>query len=547
MRLVVVIAVMLLSGCAQSGTPAWPFGPSGSPTSTSTEVGSASSHASSTPDSSMPTSAPPSDCGPSTTPGGRAASPSPLWATLEDIHGRVRNSVGIVLVDWQGQIANPAPTFMLRPSANFAYPVTATLHANGARLMFDQPSATGASGPSKQLTFASAAPQPFRLSIFPDHAGGDEDYTLNVTLAPRSGSSVSFEVPIHVIDQDTPWPDDFHVSLDFTKDQTGFFANASHRAVLQAVADDWGYFFDGGGLDPVTAGTEETWIWNPTGFQPGNGYFVNNSATYTGYLLYVYGIHSSEQRSGGEASHAGGTQSRGGVAEPTKRSGALEVETAGNYNALGWRSSTDDAGWADSSNLGDEVNDLYSIAHHEMGHALAFNGAHPAFAAAKSAGSISSDAVRAYYGGNLSIDGTDHFAGAIDPLSGYGAFGNEYYTLMPMARWLPTRLDLLAAEAVGHPLRSTSAFQSLSARDQWLPGACVGKAYSHALVGAGGVPAYDWSIESGTLPAGLTLDWTTGIISGSPTAPGMAELTVRLRDANPAEAGVQFHVHLTVT
>jgi hypothetical protein len=45
----------------------------------------------------------------------------------------------------------------------------------------------------------------------------------------------------------------------------------------------------------------------------------------------------------------------------------------------------------------------------------------------------------------------------------------------------------------------------------------VGTAYSSALAATGGTAPYHWSVSSGTLPAGLTLDATSGRISGTPS------------------------------
>jgi len=51
-----------------------------------------------------------------------------------------------------------------------------------------------------------------------------------------------------------------------------------------------------------------------------------------------------------------------------------------------------------------------------------------------------------------------------------------------------------------------------------LPAATVGQAYSYQLTENGGVPPITWSVTSGSLPAGLNLNSSTGVISGTPTA-----------------------------
>lgn len=61
-----------------------------------------------------------------------------------------------------------------------------------------------------------------------------------------------------------------------------------------------------------------------------------------------------------------------------------------------------------------------------------------------------------------------------------------------------------------------------------LPGGKVGEAYSRTLAARGSVPI-TWSIESGSLPAGLTLSGNT--ISGTPTAAGTFTFTVKASNA----------------
>jgi YVTN family beta-propeller protein len=73
-----------------------------------------------------------------------------------------------------------------------------------------------------------------------------------------------------------------------------------------------------------------------------------------------------------------------------------------------------------------------------------------------------------------------------------------------------------------------------------LPGGTVGAAYS-ATVEATGVAPIVWTVRSGALPAGLTLDASTGVISGTPTSPGSATFTVMAK----SDAGADFQT-LTV-
>jgi hypothetical protein len=58
-----------------------------------------------------------------------------------------------------------------------------------------------------------------------------------------------------------------------------------------------------------------------------------------------------------------------------------------------------------------------------------------------------------------------------------------------------------------------------------LPNGTVGAAYSQTLTATGTAPI-TWTLDSGTLPAGLTLS-IAGVISGTPTAAGTATFTVK--------------------
>lgn len=72
--------------------------------------------------------------------------------------------------------------------------------------------------------------------------------------------------------------------------------------------------------------------------------------------------------------------------------------------------------------------------------------------------------------------------------------------------------------------------QSLSITTPSLPNATVGQAYSATLAGTGGQTPYRWAVYSGSLPTGLTLNQTTGVISGTPTVAGTINFQILLRE-----------------
>jgi sugar lactone lactonase YvrE len=58
----------------------------------------------------------------------------------------------------------------------------------------------------------------------------------------------------------------------------------------------------------------------------------------------------------------------------------------------------------------------------------------------------------------------------------------------------------------------------------------AGAPFSQTLTGGGGHGPYTWTVASGSLPAGLTLNATNGTITGTPQAAGTTSFTVRLAD-----------------
>lgn len=79
-----------------------------------------------------------------------------------------------------------------------------------------------------------------------------------------------------------------------------------------------------------------------------------------------------------------------------------------------------------------------------------------------------------------------------------------------------------------------------------LPSGVVGTPYSQTLMASGGTPPYTWSILTGSLPGGLSLTPSTGVISGTPTAAGTFSFTAQVTDADEAGATASRAFTLTI-
>ena len=74
------------------------------------------------------------------------------------------------------------------------------------------------------------------------------------------------------------------------------------------------------------------------------------------------------------------------------------------------------------------------------------------------------------------------------------------------------------------------------------PGGVTGVSYTQQFAATGGVTPYVWSIASGSIPTGLSLSTTTGLLSGTPTTAGTYAFTLAVTDQNNQTDSAAFSI-----
>ena len=143
------------------------------------------------------------------------------------------------------------------------------------------------------------------------------------------------------------------------------------------------------------------------------------------------------------------------------------------------------------------------------------------------------------YGGSLPAGLTLSSAGVISGTP-TGGTGTSHFTVTVTDSQTPTPKTSSAALSI------TVALAPLSVATTSLVDGVKGNAYSQTLEASGGTPPYNnRAITAGALPANLTLNAGTGAITGTPTATGTSNFTVKVTDsaADTATANLSITVN----
>jgi len=105
-------------------------------------------------------------------------------------------------------------------------------------------------------------------------------------------------------------------------------------------------------------------------------------------------------------------------------------------------------------------------------------------------------------------------------------------------------VEVTDGTVVGTSRRSytMSVVQTLIVTTASLTDGKVASSYSQTLSASGASGSTTWAVSIGSLPAGLTLNTSTGVISGSPTTAGTTNFTVRVTDAAARNASQSLSI-----
>ncbi len=131
-----------------------------------------------------------------------------------------------------------------------------------------------------------------------------------------------------------------------------------------------------------------------------------------------------------------------------------------------------------------------------------------------------------------SLDPSGSQEGFLGGVSCLGGSGGTSCEAVGQAGPVTGLAPLVASASTGAPSITTTS----------LPAGTVGSTYATTLSATGGAGSDAWSVTAGTLPAGLTLNPSSGLLSGTPTAAAGGPVTFTVTDAEGATGSASLTV-----
>jgi hypothetical protein len=457
-------------------------------------------------------------------------------------------TAGLTLVDWEGPVRNPAMKYYLKGNETLVYPIIVNLSSQEELAFFSLPSTISKNGPMKTMEIASEETlEAFLFSVFMDENFEEETFELLLQYS-LNGTPAQQVIPVKVLDQDLDRPLTYPVTIDFSEAISPLMTNAKSQEVISYAADHWLYYVDGEGIDEIPVGGSFLDI-------GGNDHLfaekrATNSVAYKGYYLFAYGNSNA-----GPCVCSTGfpnrdlLQTKNGVEVPIFRIGGLHLNLLGQAfetPPTGWEVLSPYENWTQQDYIG---TDMYTLAQHEIGHAMVFENS-PLFLEAQQRLGFTSPALTAYYPDEvvpLFPNSLSHVIGVLDPASQVPPYGGGVdEEVMPIGRPLVTKLDILIMESVGYPIRDNGVTRPLSlSADQSFNGT-LDSTFQVQLTGNGGIPVYHYEMTAGVLPMGITFDVKTGMLSGAAKEIGEFPVTFQVKDYDERSLGATLETTISI-